>query len=316
MKFKDGKNTKKLFMCEREYLKKENFIFEKYDDSFIKIFYIEQRIKETLQYAENFIKKKLVDGSNDDFKLNLNKNIGTLYDELIVPNIYFILMIILSSIENGDEIKITHDIDMPKIPLKILYPIIWSNPYGKNREKYEKDLKKIYSKKEREDLKLSNLFNKIKLKEIIDSNISGFLGPMPEICLISNEKENPEKFEIIENISSEQNKINKFSNNTQNQKFGEEYYFNFLNLFNIYSNDFKEDIELSIYNNLNKGNPNYEKNLSTIKDMINEIIDDEESRNGFLALLRQSYLLGKLRNNIVSEYHILFFLFYRKTNLL
>ena len=34
--------------------------------------------------------------------------------------------------------------------------------------------------------------------------------------------------------------------------------------------------------------------------MVNELIDDNESKKGFLALVRQSYLLGKLRSNIVS----------------
>ena len=34
--------------------------------------------------------------------------------------------------------------------------------------------------------------------------------------------------------------------------------------------------------------------------MMNGLIDDEESKKGFLALLRQSYLIGKLRTYIVS----------------
>ena len=45
---------------------------------------------------------------------------------------------------------------------------------------------------------------------------------------------------------------------------------------------------------------NHTKIFLTIKEMINSIIDDEESKKGFLALVRQSYLLGKLRTNIVS----------------
>ncbi len=40
---------------------------------------------------------------------------------------------------------------------------------------------------------------------------------------------------------------------------------------------------------------------------MNNLIDDEESKKGFLALVRQSYLLGKLRAFIVSIF-ILFFL--------
>ena len=38
---------------------------------------------------------------------------------------------------------------------------------------------------------------------------------------------------------------------------------------------------------------------------MNNFIDDEESKKGFLALVRQSYLLGKLRTNIVSKIYFL-----------
>ena len=74
------------------------------------------------------------------------------------------------------------------------------------------------------------------------------------------------------------------------------------------SNDFLEDIELSIYENLRKENKNHTKIFLTIKEMINSIIDDEESKKGFLALLRQSFLLGKLRSNLVSIYFNYIFL--------
>ena len=33
--------------------------------------------------------------------------------------------------------------------------------------------------------------------------------------------------------------------------------------------------------------------------MMNDIIDEEESKKGFLSLVRQSYLLGKLRKELV-----------------
>ena len=68
-------------------------------------------------------------------------------------------------------------------------------------------------------------------------------------------------------------------------------------------------------NNLKEENINKEGNLNTIKDMMNHLIRDEESQKGFLALLRQSYLLGKLRGNIVRNYIINFY-FYRKMNIL
>lgn len=41
-------------------------------------------------------------------------------------------------------------------------------------------------------------------------------------------------------------------------------------------------------------------NFKSIKEIMNDLIDDEESKKGFLALLKQSFLLGELRTNIVS----------------
>ena len=62
-----------------------------------------------------------------------------------------------------------------------------------------------------------------------------------------------------------------------------------------------EDIEISIYDNLKEENNLKENNFSTILDMIDNCISDEDSKKGFLALLKQSFLLGKLRNYIVSN---------------
>ena len=36
--------------------------------------------------------------------------------------------------------------------------------------------------------------------------------------------------------------------------------------------------------------------------MMNDCIDDIESKKGFLALMKQSFLLGKFRTNVVSFY--------------
>ena len=77
-------------------------------------------------------------------------------------------------------------------------------------------------------------------------------------------------------------------------------------MLNNYSNEFPEDIEISIYDNLKEENKNNEKNFSTIKEMVNRSIDDDESKKGFLALLRQSYLLGELRCKLVSIFIIYF----------
>ena len=40
--------------------------------------------------------------------------------------------------------------------------------------------------------------------------------------------------------------------------------------------------------------------------MVNGLIKDDESKKGFLALVRQSYLLGKLRTYIVSIINYLY----------
>ena len=163
-----------------------------------------------------------------------------------------------------------------------------------NDFKNDSDIKKLsqddYSKLEIENFNMGNLFKKEKIKKIIDSN---------------------------DKTIPNQNKIYIFSDSSQKINFGEEYYKNFLGLLNIYSNDFYEDIEISIYNNLKEENKEREKNFEALKEITDDLIDnnEKESKLGFLALIRQSYLLGKLRANIVSIYTFLI-IFYRKMNLL
>lgn len=77
-----------------------------------------------------------------------------------------------------------------------------------------------------------------------------------------------------------------------------------MDLLNNYSNEFKEDLEISIYENLREENKLANQNYLMAKEMMNDLINDEESKKGFLALLRQSFLLGKLRSEIVSINHI------------
>jgi len=100
------------------------------------------------------------------------------------------------------------------------------------------------------------------------------------------------------------NKLYDFSRCSEKCKFGKEYYEKFLELLNNYSNDFPEDIETSIYDNLKEVNIQKKENFLNIKDMMKDLIYDVESKKGFLALLKQSYLLGKLRNSIEQEYII------------
>ena len=272
--FKNKSSIKKLYMCKREYFHNENFLFEKFEDTHIKNFYIENLIYMALENAEKNIKEKLRDKNKDEYKAILIENIGKLYNEIIIPNIYFIWALILTSIESGEEIKFNHELDKNKVSFFIKF-FIWMKPYGKNRAKYEKDLKKNYAKPEIEHINMANLYNKIKIKNIIDSN---------------------------NNTTSNNNKIFIYDDSVQKLNIREDYYKNFLELFNLYPNDFKEDIVISIFNNLKEENKEGIKKMSILKEMMNEIINDKESKKGFLALIRQSYLIGKLRSYIVSKY--------------
>ena len=150
---------------------------------------------------------------------------------------------------------------------------------------------------------MRNIYYKTKIKEIVDSNIF-YTNKENENYSDPDIQQNNESFE---NKKPKQNKAFNFSCLSENKIFGKEYYEKFLKLINNKANDFQGDIEISIYQNLQEGNQNRKKNLLAIKQMMNDLIDEEESKKGFLALLRQSYLLGKLRSNIVSIN--LFFIF-------
>ena len=280
--------TKKLFMCERKNFDSDNFILDKFDYPYIQIFFIEELVKNSLINLEKklnaIITEELKDKDENECKKYFNGKIKDLYDEIIIKNIYFILILIISSNENGDEIKFNHDIDITKINSMFLYPFIWLRPYGKKRAKYEKDFKKQYSKNKIEEINIKNIFYKTKIKKIIDSNNVVF-----------------DKGEEFRNTDQDkENKINNFSEYSEKRKFGKEYYNSFLKLLNYNSSDFQEDIEISIYENLKEENQNAKDNFKSIKEIMNDLIVDEESKKGFLALVRQSYLLGKLRTNIVS----------------
>ena len=259
-----SKKIKKLFMCERDCFKKNNFILNPLNDSFIKIFFMNQLITEVLKNIELDINSNKLNKSANEFKQYLNENIGRLYKSNIIPNVYFILIVILSSIESGDliEFKDTNNIE------------------------------KNYSSIEIEEMGMRKLFVKTKTKNIINSNIS------PKDSFRLNK-----------------NKIKDFSAYSSKQIIGNEYYNKFLQILNNYSNNLPEDIEISIYDNLKEENKNKNINLLAIIDMVNESINEEESKKGFLALIRQSYLLGKLRTNIVSIYFIILSI-YRKKNIL
>jgi hypothetical protein len=157
-------------------------------------------------------------------------------------------------------------------------------------EFYEEDFEKKFTNKNIEEINMKNIFTKRKIKNIINSNIDDYNSS------------------IEVNINNYKNRIKNFSNFSENSNnYGDKYYNSFLQLLNNYSNDFSEDIEISIYDNLKEENNLSENNFLIILDMVNDYIKDEESKKGFLALLKQSFLLGKLRTNIVS---ILYYIFH------
>ena len=307
-KKKEGIN--KLFMCKCDQFENENFINEKFDDFYINNFFIKRLIIEALEKIEKSIFENLNNlNDSEECKQYLNNNISIYYQLNIIPNIYFILTLILSSIESGDYIQFKHKSDWKKV---------FGNPYKIFRIRYEKDFKKGYTKDKIEEINMKNLFIKKKIKNLIKTDVI-------------DEKENKEfketmicycvccvidPFGLIPFLTNacgigsvENNKLYDFSEYSEKCKFGKEYYEKFLELLNNYSNDFPEDIETSIYDNLKEVNIQSKKNLLNIKDMMKDLICDVESKKGFLALLKQSYLLGKLRNSIVRKYIYLYNLF-------
>ena len=219
---------------------------------------------------------------------------------------YFIFILILSSIESGDKINFNHYLDKSKITSAFFYPFIWMKPLGENRARYEKDFQKIFSKDEIEKLNMRNVLYKTKLKNIVNSNFS--LSNIKTKNNIGSENNEVNEISEKDNSLTKRNKTYNFSKFSESQIFGEKYYNNFLNLLN-YSNDFFEDIEISIYDNFKEENKYGDFNVLIIREMINDLIIDIESAKGFIALLRQSYLLGKLRSNLVSI-HLIFNFFY------
>jgi hypothetical protein len=170
-----------------------------------------------------------------------------------------------------------------------------------------KDFEKDYTKDKIEKIYMKNLFTKKKIKDIIKTeeisdDEKGILDNLnirlfnPIYLYIITFKQ------IFGKITD--NKLYDFSKYSEKCKFGKEYYEKFLELLNNFSNDFPEDIETSIYDNLKEVNIQKKENFLNIKDMMKDLIYDVESKKGFLALLKQSYLLGKLRNSIVRKIFI------------
>ena len=208
-------------------------------------------------------------------------------------------MIILISIEGGDLIKFNHKIDWPYLYKFMLFPYSFLMNLIYNSKIFEKDFKKNYTNDKIEEIHMKNLFYKRKMRNIINSNDSNEKDSDRSnnisLFILSNSFLQP-----IFRIFQREHKIRNFSQYSEKSKNGKKYYESFLDLLNNYSNTFVEDIEISLYDNLKEENSSKEIKLKSIFDIINESIDDEESKKGFLALLRQAFLLGKLRTSIVS----------------
>ena len=295
---------KKLFMCDFKINDSENnfFSLKKFDDINIKNFFIKKLITETLIKIEKKIIQDIDNLDDNDIKKYLNENIGKkYYDLFIVPNISFIRMIILISIEGGDLIKFNHKIDwslLYKFRFFLIDLIL-------NSKIFEKDFKKNYTNDKIEEIHMKNLFYKRKMRNIINSNDSNEKdSDSPNNSLnTSNNSLNILSNSFLQpifHIFQREHKIRNFSQYSEKSKNGKKYYESFLDLLNNYSNTFVEDIEISLYDNLKEENSSKEIKLKSIFDIINESIDDEESKKGFYALLRQAFLLGKLRTSIVS----------------
>ena len=226
------------------------------------------------------------------------EKIGKIYQEYIEPHIYFIFLIIIISIEGGDKIVFKHYFDVIKL-FKNFIPFIRLNlsklvkgvgKLIKDKDKdneyseifFETDFgKDFYELFNNEELQMQNLFVKIREKKILFS------------------KQDKEK----DNQNSEKDSnLNYFSEYSEKEIIGNKYYVSFLELLNKYSSDYPEDIEISIYNNLKQENENRKTVFNAINELMEEFIKDEESKKGFLALVRQSFLLGKLRNEVVRIY--------------
>ena len=141
---------------------------------------------------------------------------------------------------------------------------------------FGKDFNEFYNN---EEYQINNLFMKVREKKL----------------LFSYEDKDNENSRKMTNS-------NYFSELSEKESIGHQYYTSFLELLNKYSSDYPEDIETSIYNNLKQKNENRKNVLEAIKSLMEDFIKDEESKKGFLALVRQSFLMGKLRNEIVRIY--------------
>lgn len=215
----EGKEVKKLFMCKFDFseIKKNNYIFKDYENSHIfSNFSIEYFLIEILKSIEKQLKENLANSSESEIKKYLNEHIGKFYNRFILPNVYFIRMLILVSIEGGDSIKFHHTINWKIFlsQLKWNNPLVLRNLFPSAREGFfENDFVKYYPKEKIEKIHMKNLFYKKKLKKLINTKIDG-----------NNNEDilgNPSFYEN-KNAENYINKIKNFSKYSENKdKFGE-----------------------------------------------------------------------------------------------
>ena len=256
------KNNKKLFMTKNIKFESDDFLSANLNDKYIKKFLLSETIVEILKEIEKILKKQKNYLNDEKFEIYLIDNIGKIYNYFIEANIEFIRLIILITLEGGDYIK-----------FKEFKMTIWEFLLMNMKcECDEPKIKKIiYSRPLEEEIEIE-IFNLIK-------------------------KKNTEKI-MTTGIDIDKD----FSKYSENSIYGIEYYESFLKLLTNNYSDKPEDIEVLIYNNLKKENNERKYILKGIKDNINEFLNDEESKKGFIALLHQSFYIGNLRNDIVRIY--------------
>ena len=147
----DIDNIKKLFMCKCAYKEFYDFTTEKSDNSYIKEFFIENLINITLKEIEEKILKVIKNSDNyKNYKDYLNNNIGRFYNYFLMPNVYFVLILILASIESGDNIKFNHSFNWYKAGHLRGWMKSWLLYLKNIQGKLEKDFIKILHKNKSE----------------------------------------------------------------------------------------------------------------------------------------------------------------------
>ena len=146
-------------MCKDINFESEDFLFEEFNDEYIKSFFISEIIVQTLKIIEERLKDQKVNRNEKDFENYLLNNIVNIYEENIQPNIYFIFLIIIVTILGGDCITFKKNIPFVRIISKLKYYSSLMIKFFVNSKGQAKN----------EEIQTLNLFYKKKIKEILSS---------------------------------------------------------------------------------------------------------------------------------------------------